>query len=79
MKIAGGIPSVVPEVVDNQVEIVDQERPERVIEIDRQPVAVAQDEPRAFRIPMTPQNDDGVIVHPGFTSGERFGYLPYGF
>ena len=79
LKIAGGIPSMVPEVVDDEVEVVDQERPKRVIEIDRQPVAVTQDESWAFRIPVTPQNDDGVIVDPGFTSGERFGYLPYGF
>ena len=44
------VPTVVPEVVDHQVEIARKQRPEWVIEIDREPAAVAQDDPGSRRI-----------------------------
>ena len=76
---ADRIPTVVSQVEDDQVEIVGQQRPERIVEIDGETVAVAQNQPRAGRIPVTPQDDDRVIVHADVTGGKRLGYLPHGF
>ena len=75
---ADRIPAVVSEVVDDQIEVVCQQRPERIVEIDRQTVAVAQDQARAFRVAVTPQDDDRVIIHADITGGKRLGYFPHG-
>ena len=61
-KRSGGIPAVVSEIVDDQIKFVGQERPERVVEIDGQPVAVAQNESRSRRISVASQGDDGGII-----------------
>lgn len=75
--IADIIPAMVSHVIDNQVEVVGQEGPERVVEIDRQTVAVTKNEPRSSRVSMTPQTNDGVIVHADFINRKRLGDLPY--
>ena len=41
------VPAVVSEVMDNHVEIVEEERPEGIIQVDGKTVAVAQNKPRA--------------------------------
>lgn len=71
------IPAMVSHVIDNQVEIVGQEGPERVVEVDRQTVAMTQNESRSSRVSMTPQTNDGVIVHADFINRKRLGDLPY--
>ena len=71
------IPAMVSHVIDNQVEVVGEEGPERVVEVDRQTVTVTQNEPRSSRVSMTPQTNDGVIVHADFINRKRLGYLPY--
>ena len=71
------IPAMVSHVIDNQVEVVGEEGPERVVEVDRQTVAVTQNESRSSRVSMTPQTNDGVIVHADFINRKRLGYLPY--
>ena len=71
------IPSMVSHVIDNQVEVVGEEGPERVVEVDRQTVAMTQNEPRSRRVSMTPQTNDGVIVHADFINRKRLGDLPY--
>ena len=73
-----GVPAMISEVIDYEVELVGQKRPEGVVEIDRQTVAVAKNESRAVRIAVTPQGDDGVIVHGNIHCGQRLGYVPYG-
>ena len=72
------IPSVVSEVMDNQVEIVDEERPEGIIQVDGKAVAVAQNEPRAGRVSMTPQGNHGVVVHLHVQGRKGLGYFPSG-
>ena len=57
------VPTVIPQIIDNQVEFFGQERPERVVEVDSKTVSVTQYEPRALRVPVTPQDDDSAIVH----------------
>ena len=47
-----------------------------IVEINGESAAVAQDEQRAFRISMTAQYDDRIIVHPNGVNGKRIGYLP---
>ena len=78
-EIAYRIPAMVPEIVDYQVEIVGEERPERIIKVNRETVAVAHDESRSLRVSMPPQRNDGVVVHADIVSGKRLGQLPYGF
>lgn len=73
------VPAVVPEVVDHHVEIVRKQRPERVIEIDRETVTMTQDETWTLRISMPPQRDAGVVIHGNVNRGMRFGDFPYGF
>ena len=75
-QIADGIPTMVSEVIDDQIELIGQERPERVVEVDGQSVAVAQDKARTRRVSVTSQRDRGDIVHADIMSRERFGYLP---
>ena len=41
---AYGVPAMISEVIDYEVELVGQKRPEGVVEIDRQTVAVAKNE-----------------------------------
>ena len=76
---ADSIPTVIPEIVDDQIEIVGQQRPKGIIEINRQTTAVAQHEPRPGWISMTTQSDDGVVIHANIASGKRLGYFPDGF
>ena len=76
---ADSIPTVVSEIVDDQIKIVGQQRPEGIVEINRQTIAVAQHEPRPRRISMTTQNDGSIIVDANFASGKRLGYFPDGF
>ena len=46
------VPAVIPEVVYNKIEAAAQQRPEWVVEVDGETVAMAKDEPRAFRVPV---------------------------
>ncbi len=75
--IADRIPAMVSHVIDNQVEVVGQEGPERVVEINRQTVAVTQNESWSRRVSMTPQTNDGVTVHAYLINRKRSGNLPY--
>ena len=50
-EIAYRIPAMVSEIVDYQVEIVGEERPEGIIKVDCETVAVAHDESRSLRVP----------------------------
>ena len=75
--IADSIPAMVSHVIDNQVEVVGQEGPERVVEVNRQTVAVTQNESWSSRVSMTPQTNDGVTVHAYFINRKRGGNLPY--
>ena len=47
---ADAVPAVVPEIVDHQVEVVREQRPERIVEIGGETAAVAQDDSEARRI-----------------------------
>ena len=46
------VPTVIPEVMHNEIEAAAQEGPEWAVEVDGETVAMAQDEPRAFRVPV---------------------------
>ena len=71
------IPAVVPEIKDDEVELVGKQRPERVIEIDRQTVPMAQHEPGAVGIPVPAQGRNGVRVEADFAHRARLGDLPH--
>ena len=57
------IPAVVPQVMDDDIELIGEQRPEGIVQVDRQAVAVSQYEPGAIRIAMPPEDDDRFIVH----------------
>jgi len=62
LAVADGIPSVVSQVVENQVEIVSELGPKRVIEINRKAVTVTHDESGTRWISVSPQGGDGVVM-----------------
>ena len=76
---ADSIPTVISEIVDDQIKIVGQQRPEGIVEINRQTIAVAQHESRPRRISMTTQPDESVVIHANIASRKRLGYFPDGF
>ena len=75
---AGFVPTVISQVVDKQVEIAAEERPKRIVEVDGEAVAVAQNQPGALWVSMASQNDDGVVVHLDRVNGQRLWNLPDG-
>jgi len=79
LAVADGVPSVVSKVVDDQVEIISELGPKRVIEINRKAIAMTHDEPGARRISVPPQGGDGVIVKANLAHCKRLGDLPQHF
>ena len=47
------LPTAIPDVMDQEVESLQDDRPERTTEVDRQPVAVGQKHPKASWTPMS--------------------------
>ena len=72
----GSVPAVVPEVVEHEIEGVRELRPERVIEVDREAVAVAEHDARAGGIPVTPERDHGAVAQAHVMHGKGLGHLP---
>ena len=73
---ADGVPAVVAHVVDDDVVVVGEERPEGVVEVDGEAVAVAHDEARPVRVAVPAHGDDGVVVHAHGERGKGLGDLP---
>ena len=61
-KASNRVPAVVSEVVQNKVEVVDKQRPERIIGVSRKPVPMTEDYPGAGRIAMPSEPSNGAIV-----------------
>ena len=76
---ADGVPAVVPEVIDHQVEILREQQPEWVVEIDGEPVPMAQNEPGARGIPVPAHGGDRPLVEANLAHRERLGHFPDGF
>ncbi len=72
-----GIPPVVPEVVDKQVEVIHQQRPERIVEVDRQPNSVTHDDPGSIWITMSTHGGYGMVIKPDPVHRARLRELPY--
>ena len=70
------VPAVVPQVMDDDIELIGEQRPEGIVQVDRKTVAVSQYEPGAVRIAMPPEHDDRVVVHAHVMSGMRPGQHP---
>ena len=49
--------------MDNQVEVAGEKGPEWVVQVDGETAAVTENEPRAIRVPVAPQDDDRVVVY----------------
>ena len=74
------VPAMVSDVVDHQVEIVGEQGPERVIEIDGKTVAVAQHEPDAgIRIAVPAYDGRRPLVDGDLAYRMRFRNVPDGF
>ena len=76
---ADAIPAMVPDVVDRQVEIAGEQRPERVVEIGGETVSVAQNHPRTRRIAVSPNRGNGAVVEPDIACRKGLGNLPNRF
>ena len=76
LAVADRVPAVIPEVIHDQVEVRREQRPERIVEIDCETVAMTQHEPWTGRIPMPSQDGDRVRVQAYLAHRERLGYLP---
>ena len=74
--LAGRVPAVVTKIVQNDIEPVDKQRPERKIRIRRKSVGVAEDEPRPCRVAVSSQDDGGSVGHTNLGHGQRLGNLP---
>ena len=68
---AGRVPAVVPDVVDDEIEVIQQQGPEREVEIDRESVAVAQDKPGTRGISMPPHDGYAAVVKTDFAGRQR--------
>lgn len=62
------VPAVVPEIMDYQVEIVHEQRPEGKIQVDCETAAVTQNQSRARGITVPPQGNNSVGVRMDFTN-----------
>ena len=67
---------VVAQVVENEVEPAREQRPEGIVQVGRQPVAVAEHEPGACRIAVAAQDDGGIILGPCNSGRQRIGEIP---
>lgn len=56
-------PTVSSEVMDREVELLQGERPERIMEVERESVATARKHPKALCSPVAPRADDRADVH----------------
>ena len=72
-----GVPAVVPEIEENEVEILFEQRPERVVQIACKAIAVAQDQAGPVGISMPAQNGYGGFVKRDLACRKRLGYFPY--
>ena len=72
----GSVPAVVSEVVEHEIELVRKQRPERVVEVDREAVAVAYNDAWAGGIPVPPERCHGAVAQAHIVHGERLGHLP---
>ena len=59
--VADRIPAMVPDVVDEDVETIDEARPEGIVGIDREPVPVAQNEARSVRVTVSADEDGSTV------------------
>ena len=57
---AGRVLAVIPQVEHDDIEVIEEERPERVVEVDREPVAVAQQQAGPIPVPIPPYRDRGL-------------------
>ena len=58
---------MVPEVVEHQVKVIGEQRPERIIEVDREAVGVTQYEAGSGWIAVTAYRYNGPVVKPDVT------------
>ena len=73
------VPTVVPHIVNEQVEFFGKERPERVVEVYGQAVAVAEHQPGPVRVAVPPHDNAGFRVHRNFVHRNGLWQLPVGF
>ena len=62
-EIAHRIPPVVSEVVDHQIEVLGEQRPERVVLIDGETIAMTEHKPWTPAVPMSPQGHECAVFH----------------
>ncbi len=76
LQIADRVPAVVAKVVEDEIEPVCEQRPERIVRVGGESVGVAQNELQPLRIPVPPENDGSTVVHRDLDRRTRLGRLP---
>ena len=75
-QIADCIPTVVSQVVDDEVEVLGQVRPERIVEVDGQTIAVAEDQSNPIGVAVAAKQNRRLGTHIDFVNSQRFGDAP---
>ena len=71
------VPAMVSQIIEDQVEVLGEQRPERVIKVDGKTVAMTQNEARTGRVTVLSQEGDCILVQSGFVHRDGLGNLPH--
>ena len=74
--VAPSTPAVVAVIVQDEVEALGQQRPERVVHVCREPAAVAHDQSRTIRIAVSSEYDEGTVRSADIGCRQRFWQVP---
>lgn len=75
-QVAHRIPPVGSQVVHDEIEVLGKQRSERIVEVDGQAIAVAENEPGSVGIAMAAKQYRRPIAHSHFVDRPRFGNAP---
>ena len=70
------VPAMIAEVIDHKVKIIGEEGPEGIVEVNRQPVPVTNNQSRTLRVAVASKDDNRTVFHLDIMSGKRRRYLP---
>ena len=75
-EIADRVPPVISEVVEDQIEPVGEQRLEGIVRIRGETVGMTQDQPRTFRVAVSPEDDGSMVRTVRLVHGKGFGNFP---
>ena len=73
---ANGIPAMIPQIIDDYIEVFHEQRPKRIVEIDGKPVAMAQDESWPIWVTMPSHGNCSIGIEVDLAYRERLRDCP---